>query len=57
MNYEEICVALACAWDDFDYKLSQMGFTEEQLVKLETLLVNKDVYSAVIDAVVEVTHE
>ena len=57
MNLDDICVAVACAWDDFDYKLSQLGFSEEQLIELEVLLNNKDVYSAVIDAVVEVTHE
>lgn len=57
MDYEDICFALVAAWDEFDYKLSQMGFTEEQLIKLEVVLNNKDVYNAVIDAVVEVTYE
>lgn len=57
MEYDDICFAVSAAWDEFDYKLSQLGLSEEQLIKLEVILNNKDVYSAVIDAVVEVTYE
>jgi hypothetical protein len=57
MEYEELCVAVDQAWQEFYHSLVQSGFKADNIEALDQLLDMKDCFNKVFDAVVEVNHE
>lgn len=57
MEYEELCIAVDQAWQEFYHSLVANGFKPENIEALDQLLDMKDCFNKVLDAVVEVNHE
>lgn len=53
MDYEKVQDAIGGAWIEFYHSLSQSGFTDEQINKLDKLLDHNDCFNDVISCVME----
>lgn len=53
MDFDDVYDAVGGAWIEFYHSLSQAGFTDDQINKLDKLLDGKDCFNDVIGCVME----